>query len=222
VREKSREEKLAEEKATVTRRIEGWLSDAKARGRAATGKDAYWQAVENHLGHDFSPGSDVLEQGVKGHSALGLFMQQWQQQAASYGATGNPFAGAPGAPGATRPLNDAFTELANEDRGLHGTSLSMMPQLFNLLVAGAPKGEPGPNRLIALVRITLRADGSLVAAELAGTSGNAAYDRLAVARARSVDRLQLALTPTALETLWAFESDLQKPTRSRVRLVAIF
>jgi hypothetical protein len=119
-------------------------------------------------------------------------------------------------------LNDAFTELANEDRGLHGTSLSMMPQLFNLLVAGAPKGEPGPNRLIALVRITLRADGSLVAAELAGTSGNAAYDRLAVARARSVDRLQLALTPTALETLWAFESDLQKPTRSRVRLVAIF
>jgi hypothetical protein len=62
-----------------------------------------------------------------------------------------------------------------------------------------------------------------------------------------VDRLQLALAPTALETLWAFETDLvqappvpiagcaldgvvpqscwmplQKHTRSRVRLVAIF
>ena len=249
VREKSREEKLAEEQSTVKRRIEGWFSDEKAKQRAQTGRDSYWQTVEDRLRHGFDPGWDVLDRGPKaGRSGLGTFFDTWQQQAASYGRTGNPFTGAPDAPGATKPLNEEFTALANEDRGLRGGSFSMMPQLFNGLVAGGTtSGQVGPNHLVALVRITLREDGSLFAVELAGGSGNRVYDRLALAKARSLDMLQLGRAPPALVTLWAFETDftqvppvplagcalddfipkncwvpLQKRVRSRVRLMAIF
>jgi hypothetical protein len=249
VREKSREEKLAEEQSTVKRRIEGWFSDEKAKQRAQTGRDSYWQTVEDRLRNGFDPAWDVFDQGPKaGRSRLGAFFDSWQQQAASYGRTGNPFAGAADAPGATKPLNEEFTALANEDRGLRGGSLSMMPQLFNGVVAGGTtSGQVGPNHLAALVRITLREDGSLFAVELAGSSGNRVYDRLALAKARSLDMLQLGRAPPALVTLWAFETDftqvppvpiagcalddfipkncwvpLQNRVRSRVRLMAIF
>ena len=248
VREKSREEKLAEEKATVSRRIEGWFSDEKARQRAQTGRDSYWQAVEDGLRRGFDPGWDVLEQGPNApKSRLGVFFDTWKKQAASYGATGNPFAGVPGAPGTIRPLHEEFTNLANEDRGLHGVSFNTTVQLFNLLFAGGPtSGQPWwPNSLVALVRITLREDGSLFGVELAGTSGNSAYDRLALGKARSLGKL--ALAPPALATLWAFETDftqappapiagcalddfipkncwgpMQKRVQSRVRLMAIY
>jgi hypothetical protein len=249
VREKSREEKLAEESSTVKRRIEGWFSDEKAKQRAQTGRDAYWQAVEDSLRRGFDPGWDVLDQDRNGpRSRLGVFFDTWRKQAASYGRTGNPFAGVSGAPGATRPLNEEFVELANEDRGLRGGSFSMMPQLFSLLVAGSTiSGQVGPNNLVALVRITLREDGSLFAVELAGSSGNRGYDRLALGKARSLNMLRLGVAPPALVTLWAFETDfmqappvpvagcaldgfipkncwgpLQRQVRSRVRLMAIF
>ena len=248
VREKSREEQLAEEKSTVERRIEGWFSDEKAKQRAQSGRDAYWQTVEDRLRQGFDPGWDVLDQGPK-RSRLGAFFETWQKQAASYGQTGNPFAGVPGAPGTTRPLNEEFIRLANEDRGLRSaSSFPIMPQLFNMLYVGSTAaGEKGPNGLVALVRITLREDGSLFAVELAGTSGNAAYDRLALGKARALSMLPLGVAPPGLVTLWAFETDftqvppvpiagcalddfipkncwvpLQKQIRSRVRLMAIF
>ena len=246
VREKSREEQLAEEKATVSRRIEGWLSDEKAKRRAETGRDAYWQAVEDRLRNGFDPGWDVFEQGPKvARSPLGLFFDTWQKQAETYGRTGNPFAAVPGAPGTTRPLNQEFTALANQDRGLGDLSLQMMPNLLTFFTAGGTSaGET--NGLVALVRITLREDGSIFAVELAGSSHNRAYDRLALAKARSLSTLHLGIPP-ALVTLWAFETEftqvpplpiagcalddfvpkncwtpLQKRIRSRVRLVAIF
>jgi hypothetical protein len=248
VREKSREEKLAEEQSTVKRRIDGWFSDEKAKQRAQTNRDAYWQAVEDRLRHGFDPGSDILDQGPKARSRLGEFLDSWQQQAASYGRTGNPSAGVPDAPGAARPLNQEFTKLANEDRGLGGGSFSTLPPLFNLLGAGGTtNGQPGPGSLVTLVRITLREDGSLFAVELAGSSGNGAYDRLVLGKARSLDMLKSGARPPALVTLWAFETNvtqapplpiagcalddfvpkncwapLQKQVRSRVRLMAIF
>ena len=247
VREKSREEKLAEERSTVQRRIEGWFSDEKAKQRAQSGRDAYWQSVEDRLRHGFDPSWDILDQRPK-RSRLGAFFENWQKQAASYGQTGNPFAEVPDAPGTTRPLNEEFTRLANEDRGLRGNSFPIMPQLFNLLFVGSTAaGEKGPNGLVALVRITLREDGSLFAVELAGTSGNALYDRLALGKARALNMLPRGVLPPALVTLWAFETDftqvpplpiagcaldgfipkncwvpLQKQIRSRVRLMAIF
>jgi len=250
VQEKSRSEKLAEEKEIVSRRIESWVSDARGRQRAEAGRDGYWQAVQDRLGRGFDPGWDVLEQGPKDapRSSLGAFIDSWKKQAAAYGRSGNPFSGLPDAPGAARPLHEEFTELANADRGLDSVSLGKTLQPFSMvLAAGAVAGNVWHHSLIALVRISLRGDGSLLAVELSGTSGNAAYDRLVLGKARSLGTLPSGTAPLARETLWAFETDftqipplplagcalddfipkncwrpLQKLQHSRVRLLAIY
>jgi hypothetical protein len=250
VREKTREEKLADEKALVGRRIEGLGSDAKARERVRTGRDAYWQALEDALGHGFEPGWDLIEQGGRNAtlSALGAYVQGWQKQAEAYGRTGNPFARLPDPPGAVTPLNQEFIGLANSDRGLDSLSLGGAQQPLAMTVAaGAVSGSVFSQNLVTLVRITLREDGSLFAVQLAGTSGNHAYDELALVKARSLGKLHLGPAPLSRETLWAFETDftqippvplagcalddfvpkycwhpLQKLQHSRVRLVAIY
>jgi hypothetical protein len=249
VREKSREEKLAEEQATVQRRVEGWLSDAKAKGRAQS-RDGYWQAVEDALGRGFNPGWDVLEHGPNAppNSTLGALAEAWKKQAAAYGRSGNPFAGLPDAPGARKPLHEELVELPNEDRGLP-RNLSLAPALnVGMLTAAAgASGNAWHFRLVASVRIIQREDGSLLAVELLGKSGNAAYDRVVLGQARSLGALRLGPPKQGLETLWAFETDfsqipplpivgcalddfipkncwrpLQKLVRSRVRLQAIY
>ena len=250
VQEKSLAEKRAEEKEIVSRRIESWVSDARGKQRAEAGRDGYWQAVQDRLGRGFDPGWDVLEQGPKDapRSSLGAYLDSWKKQAAAYGRSGNPFSGLPGAPGATRPLHEEFTELANADRGLDSVSLGKTLQPFSMvLAAGAVSGTVWHHSLIALVRISLRGDGSLLAVELSGTSGNTAYDRLVLGKARSLGTLPSGTAPLARETLWAFETDftqipplplagcalddfipkncwrpLQKLQHSRVRLLAIY
>jgi hypothetical protein len=248
VREKSREEKLAEEQATVQRRIEGWVSDAKGKQRAQA-RDGYWQAVEDALGHGFDPGWDVLERGPNEarSSTVGALVDAWKKQAAAYGRSGNPFAGLPDAPGARKPLPEEFLELANEDRGLRTLSLGPTLNLGLLSAAAAASGQIWHFRLVASVRVTQREDGSLFAVELLGTSGNAAFDRLVLGQARSLGKLQLGPPRQGLETLWAFETEfsqvpplpiagcalddfipkscwypLQKRARSHVRLLAIY
>jgi hypothetical protein len=248
VREKSREEKLAEEQATVERRVEGWLSDTKAKDRAQT-RDGYWQTVEDALGRGFNPGWDVLEHGPDEtkSSTAGAFVEAWKKQAAAYGKSGNPFDGLPDAPGARKPLHEEFLELANEDRGLRSSSLGPTLNLATLTAAAAASGKTWHFKLVASVRVTQRQDGSLLAVELLGTSGNAAYDRLVLGQARSLGALRLGPPRQGLETLWAFETEfsqipplpiagcalddfipkncwhpLQKLVRSRVRLQAIY
>ena len=248
VREKSRDEKLAEEKTAVERRIEGWVSDVKAKERAQT-RDDYWQVVEDALHRGFEPGWDVLEQGPRKtpSSTLGALVETWKKQAAAYGTSGNPFAGLPDAPGARKPLTAEFLELANEDRGLGSVSLGRMLHLGVLSAAATASGQIWHYRLVASVRITQREDGSLFAIELLGTSGNASYDRLVLRQARSLGQLQLGPPRQGLATLWAFETEfsqipplpvvgcalddfipkncwhpLQKLAHSRVRLLAIY
>jgi hypothetical protein len=252
VRPKSREEKLAEEKATLERKLSGWVSDVKARDRAAHGRDRYWQGLEDALGHGFEPGWDVLEQGPKEakRSGMGAFLESWKQQAAAYGKSGSPFGGGPDAPGARKPLHEEYTSLSNEDRGLGsvsmGGNLTPLPNLTGTVAAALGDG-PFHQRLTALVRITQREDGSLFGVELLGTSGNPAYDRIVLGQARRLSRLQLGPPKQGLETLWAFETEftqvppmpiagcalddfvpkhcfypLQRRTHSRVHLQAIY
>jgi hypothetical protein len=251
VREKSREEKLAEEKAVVARRVEGWFSDVKAKERAQV-RDSYWQVIENALGRGFDPGWDVFEQGPKApHSKVSAFVESWKRQAEAYGRSGNPFAELPDAPGMRKPLHDEFIGLANEDRGLGsvslGDTLHPLPQIGMVVAAGTTSGQNWHSSLVALVRITQREDGSLFAVELVGSSGNAIYDRLVLGQARSLGTLQLGRPPQGLDTLWAFETNftqippvpiagcalddfipkncwypLQKRAHSRVRLQAIY
>jgi hypothetical protein len=249
VREKSREERLAEEKAVVERRLEGWVSDQKAKQRALT-RDVYWQSLEDALGRGFGPGWDVLEKGPQDApgSTFRAFVESWKRQAAAYGKSGNPYADHPDGPGEHRALHDEFIELANADRGLGSVSLGTKLQpLGAVRVEAAVSGSAWHYRLVALVRITQREDGSLFAVELRGTSGNATYDRLVLSQARSLATLQLGPPRQGLETLWAFETEfsqippvpvvgcqlqdfipkncfhpLQKLVHSRVRLLAIY
>src|SRR5262249_7829959 len=65
VREKSREERLAAEKAIVGRRLDNWASDLKAKQRAEA-RDAYSQSLEDALARGFNPGWDVLGAGSPG------------------------------------------------------------------------------------------------------------------------------------------------------------
>jgi len=218
-------------------------------GRAQT-RDGYWQALEDALGRGFNPAWDVLEHGPDRapNSTLGALAEAWKTQAAAYGKSGNPFAGQPDAPGARKPLHDELIELPNEDRGLP-SNLSLAPAL-NVGMLGAAASASGNAwhfRLVASVRIIQREDGSLLAVELLGKSGNAAYDRLVLGQARSLGALRLGPPKQGLETLWAFETDfsqipplpivgcalddfipkncwrpLQKLVRSRVRLQAIY
>ncbi len=248
VREKSRDAMLAEEKAAVEGRIEGWVSDAKAKWRAQT-RDDYWQVVEDALRRGFDPGWDLLEQGPQKtpSSTLGALVEAWKKQAAAYGRSGNPFAGLPDAPGARKPLTEEFLELANEDRGLGSVSLGKTLNLGMLTAAATASGQIWHYRLVASVRVTQREDGSLFAVELLGASGNAAYDRLVMRQARSLGALRLGPPRQGKETLWAFETEfsqipplpiagcalddfipkncwypLQKRAHSRVRLLAIY
>lgn len=249
VREKSREERLAEEKATVSRKVEGWLSDTRARDRAQTGRDVYWQSVEDALRSGFDPGWDSLLQGPgdASRSKMGAVMDAWQKSASAYGKSGNPFGNDPDAPGARRPLHDELTVLGNQDRGLDSVSLGSGLTPLALSPSESVAGKLWSHRLIALVRITQREDGSLFGVELSGTSGSPSYDRLALGQARKLSSLRLGPPQQGRETLWAFETDftqvpplpiagcalddfipkdcfypLQKRVRSRVRLQAIY
>ena len=250
VREKSREERLAEEKATVSRKVEGWLSDARARERARVGRDAYWQTLEDALGQGFDPGWDTLDKGPEGAggSRVRAFLDEWKTAAAAYGKSGNPYGSGPDAPGAPRPLGDEFLSLANEDRGLGSVSLGGGFAQGVVVGAGAAAaGKLWTRKLVALVRVTQREDGSLFGVELLGTSGSPEYDRLALGQARRLGKLKLGPPKQGLETLWAFETEfsqlppvpivgcslddlipkdcfypLQKRARSHVRLQAIY
>jgi hypothetical protein len=238
---KTREQQLAEEKSTVERRIEGWASDVKARQRAEA-PDAYWGRVSKALEHGFAPGWELSERADEGRKPA--FIENWERQAQAYGRTGNPFADTE----PRRSLHDELPALTNELRGLDSVSLASAPQFgLNLGLVAALAGKSFSHRLVAVVRITQREDGQIFAVELFAGSGSAAYDRLALAQARSIGKLSLGAPPQGLQTLWAFETDftqippvplagcqlddfvprncwypLQKTVRSRVRLQAIY
>jgi hypothetical protein len=249
VREKSPAERLAEEKATVSRKVEGWASDTRARGRAQSGRDVYWQSVEDALRRGFDPGWDLLQEGPQeaARSRMGAVLDAWQKSAAAYGKSGSPFGNDPDAPGAPRPLQDELATLGNADRGLGSVSLGGGLAPISLSPSASAAGKLWSHQLVALVRITQREDGSLFGVELLGTSGSPAYDRLALEQARKLSALKLGPPKQGRETLWAFETDftqvpplpiagcalddfipkdcfypLQKRVRSRVRLQAIY
>ena len=246
VREKTREEKLAEEKESVRRSIEGWAGDEAARERARSTPDSRWRNFGDYLANGFDPGWDILDQGPPQQSGTirRQFWDSWKQQAQAYGKTGSPFPEAE-----RRSLNQEIFTMRNEDRGLGGVSLGSVPQgviNFGLVTEGLA-GNTFTRQLVTQIKISQREDGSIFAVELFGTSGNAAYDRLAVAQAKKLDKLGLATPKGGRATLWAFSTTftqvppvpiagcglddfvpkhcfypLQKSSRSRVTLLAIY
>ena len=209
VRVPTPEEARAEEQESVQQRVEGWLSETKAHERAGPGRDVSWQTLEDALGKGFAPGWDVLDSGspTVEKGPLKGAIEAWKKQAATYGKSGNPFAGAKDGPGVPHELARDLVVLDNEARGLGGHSL----EGFGGWWLGAGIGNEGSDtgfthRLVSMVRITQRRDGSIVAIELAGSSGNLVYDKIVLKKAYALSLLHLAPPKQGLESLWAFET----------------
>ena len=100
-----------------------------------------------------------------------------------------------------------------QDRGLRGTALEVPEAMVDLqFLAQAAMGEDSPfhKRLVVLVRIVQREDGSLERAEIAGSSGNRAYDESALERARALGGTLGPPPEKHRRTLWAFETDFSQ------------
>lgn len=198
-------QETAEQKATVERRIGSWVADAKSAQRLEV-PDVDWREAATLLEQGFRPGSDILE-----HNA----------------------ANTPAAPGRSQnlppdgnSLNDDLIALPNEARGLESVSLGGAPRgnISLMNVAGLLLAR-SRHRLSTLVSVAHAEDGSISAVRLAAGSGNAAYDRLALNRARSLSRLR-SPERGACRSVWVFETEFTSfPTNtvnSHVRLAALY
>ncbi len=182
--------------------------------------------MKHRLAAGFAPDADVVRAG--GPDGLlpevkGL-VDAWRADAAAYGATGAPL----------ERKDPTVAELAAD--GL-----------------GRPPPDPGVGRFhtraVTLVAIELDGEGHVLDANVIGSSGNARHDRLALERARVLDRPEPVPPPGgAGKSVWAFETDLvvvppapiagcsvyadfslgecyyptKELVRSRVRIVAIY
>jgi len=178
------------------RNVDGWLRDLAALERARH-PDGYWSGVRKRLEGGFSPGWEVLtgtrqDQGLLSRGQLRALAEAWkgyQEQAARYGATGSLYGAEPGVPGSGP---EPGRRDAQPPPSLFG---DVLHQIFH-------------RELTALVRIRQEPDGKVAAVKLLRSSGNAAYDRVAMARAgvlRAEEEPPLGPTPPqGRETLWAF------------------
>ncbi len=190
----------ADEKTVVRERVQGWANDVAAKSRAEV-PDAYWRGVRQALETGFSPTRDMITGGP---------LEQWQAAARRYARGENPFGGERG------------DEPHNELRGLDSTSLSGVPSGGLDVMAIVQLVQGGAHRLIATVKITQKPDGAVKAVELTASSGSRAYDKLAVAQARSLDKRQLGPPKQGVITLWAFLTDFNPQPHTRVLLEAIY
>ena len=208
VRVPTREEQLVEEKARVELRIRTWNDDFQARERARDARDAYWQTVQDAMAKDFKVDWEILDRASSPPvRSVRQAAESWARAAEAYGKGGSPYGDRP--PG-RRDLNDEAASVPAQDRGLRGTALEVPEAMVDLqLLAQSAAGGDGPfyKRLVVLVRIVQREDGSLESAEIAGSSGNRAYDETALSRARSLGGTLGPPPRTWRRTLWAFESD---------------
>jgi hypothetical protein len=172
--------------------------------KAVRHPDGYWSDVRRRLAKGFTPGWEILtgtrqEVGLLSRGqlrALAEFWKGYEEQAARYGATGNAYGAEEGAPGTRRSLADDVR------------NLSILPDDGGVLAAARPESRIFHRELVALIRIRQEADGKVAAVELLRSSGNGAYDRLALEQAavlRAEEEPPLGPTPPqGRETLWAF------------------
>ncbi len=228
-------------KQRIAGRIDGFVRAAKAYARAEL-TDVYWRNLKDKLENGFEVPFEIRDQRNSG-SAMVKLADRHTRDAAAYGKSGNPFAGDPSGPGAPRSLGGDTLALGLEQRGISQATLAT--EMFMRQV-----GTASGSLLIARVLISQREDGKVADVALADSSGNVAYDTMALKKARLLlgDELKTLgpLPPEGRRSLWAFETDfhrmlplagcaldayfvprdcvlpLQAKARSRVRLEAIY
>jgi len=197
--------------ARVRRRVKAWIDDFKAVERAEY-PDEYWSRVRERLAGGFKPDWSVLEGGARppGSPSAGLrgAIEGYRAGAERFGATGSPFGRDPAAPGGHE---DSAGQTADLLRDIPGGSGGLSPAARGLLDWRRGGGGIFHSELTALVLLSQGADGALVSAEMIESSGNGAYDRLVMERARSLGAeavRELGPPPRqGRRTLWAFATD---------------
>ncbi len=211
MRDPSLPEDAAVSGARVRRRVKAWIEDFKAVERAQY-PDEYWSRVRERLAKGFEPDWSVLEGGARpsGAPPAGLrdAIEGYRAGAGRYGATGSPFGRDPAAPGAR---GDRTSETADLLRDLPGGSGGLSPAARGLLDWRRGGGGAFHRELVTLVLFRQAEDGSVISAAMVESSGNAAYDRLVMGRARSLgEEAVRELGPPPKQgrrTLWAFATD---------------
>jgi hypothetical protein len=230
----------------VQGRVQGFAESFKAHARAEI-PDVYWRNMRQELERGFEVPYEVYSGGpTGGRSAANRLVQQYTADASGYGKTGNPFAGDPNAPGAPRSLQADAMAQSLQAHGFSEVTLGQAEMMGRAMDAATA------DQLVARILVSQREDGTLADVALVSASGNMAYDRIALTRARTLLGKELQkLGPLPREgrkSLWAFETDfriippmpvagcqldsyfvprdcfypLQKKTRSRVRLEALY
>ncbi len=221
MRQPSREEALAEEKARVEGRVMRWITDDQAVARANSDgdRDGRWQDLQDVLEKGFTPEWSLLDEhpgsaASPAPKAIRVFTEQYLKMAEAYGKTGSPVGqepGSPGVPGAT--MNSDLAAALPADRGLRGTAMdSQMAQVLQLQNLGGGSASPWLHRLVVHLLLTQRPDGVLEDVAIAGSSGNPIFDALALGHARdlSAHGLLTAPPPEHRKTIWAFEADFEQ------------
>jgi outer membrane biosynthesis protein TonB len=185
-------ESAAEASARGKRRLDAWLGDLVAIDRARNAPETYWSAVRGALERGPAVDWKVLDQGgsedavVSGTRAAQL-VGGWQRAAEAWARRGRPTA----APRGGGPVPDADARLSLAARGL--------------LDAARPENRLFVTELVTRVLVTVGDDGAVLSIALAESSGNAAHDRLVLARAEALHLASLTLgAPPRSErrTLW--------------------
>jgi len=194
--------------ARVRRRVKAWIEDFKAVERAEF-PDGYWTQVRERLAGGFKPDWSILEGGARppGSPSPGLrsAIEGYRANAERFGARGSPFGRDPAAPGGRE---DRTGETGDLLRDIPGGSGGLSPAARGLLDWRRGGGGIFHDELTALVLLSQAEDGSVVSAEIVESSGNGAYDRLVMERARSLGEdaaRELGPPPRqGRRTLWAF------------------
>lgn len=209
----------AAEVARVQGRVQAFITDLKAYERAEFMPDAYWSGLRERLAKDFKPDWDIQDKGGGGEPSwvprsTRDLIGGYGDMASRYARTGNPFDNAPGSPGSKRSLQDDVRDPFFQMPGLSEHSIDPGTRLQ--FAMATPGGTPFRHTLVAVVSITQDDDGKVVAVSLAGSSGNSAYDRMAMDKAESMtsgdsEEDELGPPPEKLrKTLWAFETDFSQ------------
>jgi hypothetical protein len=161
--------------------------------------DSYWSGVRRSLEKGFEVKWDVLGAGhadlVPGTAnGLRTGLREVARWYRAYGRSGSPYNRDHQAPG-REALDEAWLAGSPSDPDAAGMARRIT--------------ETGifQSRLIARVMIVQGEDGLVEAVDLAEGSGNAAYDRLALAQARAFNGSGLGPPTRGKRTLWAFETD---------------
>ncbi len=177
-------------------RLRAMIADDKAVDRATRNVQAYWAELRRDLDRRWRVDEELLADGPS--SGLGIDLRDaWRgytEQAAAYGATGNPYGDGPYALGSPQ-LNERARPLD-------------LPEVPNLHLNGGDERSAFRKERTAYVLVVQDASGRVAGVKLHRTSGNAAFDRAALDQADRLAEMDLGIPPDGTQSLWAFNATL--------------